>query len=79
MHLALVRIPAHLASPLCLLLTLLPCSNLPASSCCTCSPPKQGLSHCYVKNQDGKLQDQYVIEPITANSLECMAVGQSSC
>ncbi len=36
----------------------------------------QGLSHCYAKNEDGKLVDQYVIEPITANSLECMANGE---
>lgn len=34
-----------------------------------------GLSHCYAKNDDGKLVDQYMIEPITANSLECMANG----
>lgn len=36
----------------------------------------QGLSHCYAKNEDGKLADQYMIEPITANSLECMATGE---
>ncbi len=35
----------------------------------------QGLSHCYVKGDDGKLVDQYVIEPINANSIECMANG----
>lgn len=35
-----------------------------------------GLSHCYAKNEDGKLADQYMIEPITANSLECMATGE---
>ena len=29
-----------------------------------------------MKNEDGKLADQFVIEPITANSLECMAVGE---
>jgi phosphatidylinositol glycan class S len=34
----------------------------------------QGLSHCFVK-EEGKLGDQFVIEPITANSLECMAKG----
>ena len=37
---------------------------------------RQGLAHCFVKNEDGKLADQFVIEPITANSLECMAVGE---
>ncbi|EFN58417.1 hypothetical protein CHLNCDRAFT_140366 [Chlorella variabilis] len=33
-----------------------------------------GLCHCYVK-EDGKLADKFIIEPITANSLECMAKG----
>lgn len=37
--------------------------------------PLQGLSHCYVKGDDGKLVDQFVIEPINANSIECMANG----
>ena len=37
--------------------------------------PPQGLAHCYVKGDDGRLADRYVIEPITANSLECMANG----
>ncbi|PSC72627.1 hypothetical protein C2E20_4052 [Micractinium conductrix] len=34
-----------------------------------------GLAHCFAKGEDGKLQDQYVIEPITANALECMKAG----
>lgn len=37
-----------------------------------------GLSHCFAKNEDGKLVDQFVIEPITANSMECMSVGAST-
>jgi hypothetical protein len=41
------------------------------------SPQAQGLAHCYVKGEDGRLVDQFVIEPITANSLECMANGGS--
>lgn len=36
----------------------------------------QGLAHCFEKNDDGKLADRFVIEPITANSLECMANGE---
>jgi hypothetical protein len=35
----------------------------------------QGLCHCYVKDE-GKLADKFIIEPITANSLECMAKGE---
>ena len=42
-------------------------------------PCPQGLSHCYAKNDDGKLVDQYMIEPITANSLEGMANGERGC
>ena len=34
-----------------------------------------GLAHCFEKGDDGKLADRFVIEPITANSLECMANG----
>ncbi len=36
----------------------------------------QGLAHCFEKGDDGKLTDRFVIEPITANSLECMANGE---
>ena len=39
----------------------------------------QGLAHCFEKKDDGKLQDKFVIEPITANSLECMAAGAFLC
>jgi len=39
----------------------------------------QGLAHCFEKRDDGKLQDKFVIEPITANSLECMAAGVFPC
>ena len=35
----------------------------------------QGLGHCFEKTDEGKLKDKFVIEPITANSLECMAAG----
>ncbi|DBB17199.1 TPA: hypothetical protein ACH3X3_014262 [Trebouxia sp. C0006] len=38
-----------------------------------------GLAHCFEKKDDGKLQDKFVIEPITANSLECMAAGAKTC
>ena len=39
----------------------------------------QGLAHCFEKTDDGKLADRFVIEPITANSLECMANGEGYC
>eukprot|EP00887_Chlorella_sp_A99_P001490 scaffold8.g1490.t1 len=38
-----------------------------------------GLAHCFEKSDDGKLEDRYLIEPITANSLECMANGAKTC
>jgi hypothetical protein len=38
-----------------------------------------GLAHCFEKGDDGKLQDCFVIEPISANSLECMATGARTC
>ncbi|GAB4820506.1 hypothetical protein N2152v2_007552 [Parachlorella kessleri] len=38
-----------------------------------------GLAHCFEKGDDGKLTDRFVIEPITANSLECMANGAKTC
>ena len=38
-----------------------------------------GLAHCFEKNDDGKLRDCYVIEPISANALECMANGARTC
>eukprot|EP00803_Ostreobium_quekettii_P011565 evm.model.scf_130EXC.8 EVM.evm.TU.scf_130EXC.8 scf_130EXC:112879-114990(+) len=34
-----------------------------------------GLSHCFEKTEEGKLDDKFVIEPIGASSLECMANG----
>lgn len=40
-----------------------------------CALAPQGLAHCFEKGDDGKLVDRFVIEPITANSLECMANG----
>jgi hypothetical protein len=36
---------------------------------------KQGLAHCFRKGDDGKLEDLFVIEPLSASSLECMATG----
>ena len=36
---------------------------------CMCLPP-QGLAHCFRKDDNGKLMDHFVIEPISANSLE---------
>lgn len=33
------------------------------------------LAHCFEKNDEGKLQDRLVIEPLSANSLEAMSVG----
>lgn len=53
------------------------CSPLPTSAhrCPPAARCRQGLAHCYAKNDSGKLADQYIIEPITANSLECMANG----
>lgn len=41
--------------------------NLPSSI--------QGLAHCFEKSDEGKLVDRMVIEPVSANSLECMAAG----
>jgi phosphatidylinositol glycan class S len=41
----------------------------PDSYCCV------GLSHCFTKNEDGRLGDVLVIEPISSSSLECMATG----
>jgi hypothetical protein len=35
----------------------------------------QGLAHCFVKNDEGRLSDFMVIEPISSASLECMATG----
>lgn len=34
-----------------------------------------GLSHCFEKNEEGKLVDRFQIEPVSASSLECMATG----
>lgn len=38
-----------------------------------------GLAHCFERSEDGKLIDRFVIEPITANSLECMSNGARTC
>ncbi|EIE20162.1 hypothetical protein COCSUDRAFT_34056 [Coccomyxa subellipsoidea C-169] len=38
-----------------------------------------GLAHCFEKDDNGKLVDRFVIEPISANSLECMATGAKTC
>lgn len=34
-----------------------------------------GLAHCFVKDDNSKLQDEFVIEPIPAGALECMENG----
>ena len=34
-----------------------------------------GLAHCFEKGDDGKLADRFLIEPVSANSLEAMAAG----
>ncbi|GBF89406.1 hypothetical protein Rsub_01978 [Raphidocelis subcapitata] len=34
-----------------------------------------GMAHCFKKNENGKLEDVFVIEPLSASSLECMATG----
>ena len=38
-----------------------------------------GLAHCFEKNSEGKLSDVFVIEPISANALECMGTGARTC
>lgn len=38
-----------------------------------------GLAHCFDRTDDGKLQDVFVIEPMSANSLECMVAGANTC
>jgi phosphatidylinositol glycan class S len=39
-----------------------------------------GLAHCFERGEDGgKLQDVFVIEPVSANSLECMVAGADTC
>ena len=35
----------------------------------------QGLAHCFRKDENGKLMDHFVIEPISANSLEVLTTG----
>jgi len=34
-----------------------------------------GLAHCFQKSDEGKLENLFVIEPLSASSLECMAAG----
>ncbi len=55
------------------LVSLFPCicSWLAMSSeCPLTSHFLQGLAHCFEKDDNGKLADSFVIEPISANSLE---------
>ena len=33
------------------------------------------MAHCFKKNDEGKLEEVFVIEPLSATSLECMANG----
>ncbi|KAG0621784.1 hypothetical protein M758_3G048100 [Ceratodon purpureus] len=38
-----------------------------------------GLAHCFRKDENGKLQDAFVVEPVTAGTLECMENGGVTC
>lgn len=38
-----------------------------------------GLAHCFRKDENGKLQDAFVVEPVTAGTLECMENGGTTC
>jgi len=38
-----------------------------------------GLAHCFKKDEDGKLKDAFVVEPVTAGTLECMENGGVTC
>lgn len=38
-----------------------------------------GLAQCFEKNDEGKLVARMVIEPVSANSLECMVLGAKTC
>ena len=58
-------------SCVCLCLTLAKNLGVRPSKFCL-----QGLAHCFEKNENGKLADCFVIEPISANSLE---VWDDSC
>lgn len=50
-------------------------SECQSHNCSSHLPPPQGLAHCFEKEDGGKLSDRWLIEPITANALECMANG----
>nr|PNR29391.1 hypothetical protein PHYPA_028084 [Physcomitrium patens] len=38
-----------------------------------------GLAHCFRKDENGKLKDVFVVEPVTAGTLECMENGGVTC
>lgn len=38
-----------------------------------------GLAHCFRKDDNSKLQDAFVVEPVTAGTLECMENGGVTC
>ena len=38
-----------------------------------------GLAHCFEQTDDGKLTARFIIEPISANALECMSNGGRTC
>lgn len=38
-----------------------------------------GLAHCFRQDESGKLQDAFLIEPISASSVECMENGGVTC
>ncbi len=61
--------------PRCAFLSLLSdCARLPDLRCEN-KLALQGLAHCFEKDDNGKLADRFVIEPISANSLEVRGFG----
>jgi len=38
-----------------------------------------GLAHCFKKDENGKLKDALMVEPVTAGTLECMENGGVTC
>lgn len=38
-----------------------------------------GLAHCFKQDEGNKLQDIFLVEPVSASSLECMENGGATC
>ena len=38
-----------------------------------------GVAHCFRKDENGRLKDAFVVEPVTAGTLECMENGGVTC